>query len=247
MKLSVCIDAVTGGMPSGESIRKVSALGIPAFEFWAWWGKDFDEIKSAMSDTRITLAAMCTKFVSLTDPTCRDAYIEGLKESIEAANKLGCKSLISQVGADTGASREVQHCSLVRGLLASAPYLEESGITLVIEPLNTKINHKGYYLANSKESFEIIDEVNSPNVKLLFDIYHQQITEGDVLRNITENIDKIGHFHAAGNPGRHELDCGELNYHYIFDAIDKTGYDAYMGLEYWPLEEWDVSLKRFVK
>jgi Hydroxypyruvate isomerase len=246
MKLSVCIDAVTGSMKPGESIRKVAALGVPAFEFWAWWGKDLDEINDAIADTGLVPAALCTKFVSLTEPSLRDEYIVGLKETIVAAKKIGCTRIISQVGADTGASRESQHTSLVRGLVASAPYLEESGMTLVIEPLNTKINHKGYYLYSGKESFEIIDEVDSPAVKLLYDIYHQQIMDGDIIRSTTENIDKIAHFHAAGNPGRNELDNGELNYHAIFKAIDKAGYTGYAGLEYWPLEPWEDGIKRFL-
>ncbi len=246
MKISVCIDAVMGGMKPEESIRKLKEIEAEAFEFWAWWGKDLDAMKEAIDETGLVPVAMCTKFVSLTDSSCRKEYIEGLKESIEAAKKIGCTRLISQVGADTGASREVQHTSLVRGLVEAAPYLEESGITLVAEPLNTKINHKGYYLWSAKEAFEIIDEVDSPNVKLLYDIYHQQIMDGDIIRNVTENIDKIAHLHAAGNPGRHELDEGELNYHYIFDAIDKAGYTGYAGLEYSPIQSWEIGVKKYL-
>ena len=126
--------------------------------------------------------------------------------------------------------------SLVEGLREVAPLLEQSGITLVIEPLNERVNHPGYYLVRSDEAFQIIDEVNSNNIKVVFDIYHQQISEGDLIENIRKNIKKIGHFHAAGNPGRHELQKGEIAYAYVFDQIQAMGFTGYVGLEYWPTQ-----------
>lgn len=118
-----------------------------------------------------------------------------------------------------------------------APFLEEAGVTLVVEPLNILVDHPGYYLYSSEEAFQIIDEVGSPNVKVLFDIYHQQIMEGNLISRIQRNINKIGHFHAADNPGRHELYMGEIQYLNVFRAIEETGYRGYIGFEYFPLEE----------
>jgi len=159
-----------------------------------------------------------------------------LEQSIQAAKRLKCKTLISQVGdAIVGTSRADQHAALVDGLREAASMLEAAGITLVIEPLNELIDHQGYYLVRSEEAFQIIDEVDSSNVKVVFDIYHQQISEGQLIANITSHIDKIAHFHAAGNPGRHELTRGELHYPSIFDAISATAYSGFVGLEYWPV------------
>ena len=234
MTISVCIDAV---LPGGDPVQKIHELkkaGISAFEFWSWWDKDLDALKKAMDQTGLTLAAMCTRFISLTNPACRQEYLDGLKESIAAAQKLGCKTLISQLGDDTGAARNLQHESIVEGLHACLPDLERSGITLVIEPLNTLIDHKGYYLWQSSEGFEIIRKINSSYVRLLYDIYHQQIMEGNIVNNITANIDLIGHFHAAGLPGRGPLDESELDYRFIFDKIRKAGYTKYIGFEYFP-------------
>ena len=126
------------------------------------------------------------------------------------------------------------------------PLLEREGITLLVEPLNTLVNHPGYFLASSEEAFDIVKQVGSQYVKVLFDIYHQQITEGHLIANIRENITWIGHFHAAGNPGRHELSNGELNYEQIFKAIDETGFTGYIGLEYFPLEEPSIGLKHLI-
>jgi hydroxypyruvate isomerase len=104
------------------------------------------------------------------------------------------------------------------------------------------VNHKGYYLATSAEGFEVIREVGSPAVKLLFDIYHQQITEGNLIANIRAGIDLIGHFHTADNPGRNELGTGEINYRNVFKAIEETGYQGF-GLEYAPIADPAETLK----
>ena len=117
-------------------------------------------------------------------------------------------------------------------------------MTLVLEPLNP-LDHVGYYLRTSDEGFAIIREVGSPAVRLLFDVYHQQITEGDILSHILPNIGLIAHFHGAGVPGRHEMTSGELDYASIFAAIDGAGYDRHFGLEYFPVGDAAASLVDF--
>jgi hydroxypyruvate isomerase len=196
----------------------------------------------------MTIAACCTRFVSLVDPQLRSEYLAGLSESIAAAERLNCRTLISQAGDfRIGVPREQQHQSLIDGLRAAAPLLEQAGITLVIEPLNELVDHVGYYLVRSDEAFEIVDQVASDHVKVVFDIYHQQISEGHVIDRLTKHIGSISHFHAAGNPGRHELTCGELNYAEIFAAIAATNYDGYVGLEYWPNNAPELGLRQAVE
>ncbi|MFT5465532.1 MAG: hydroxypyruvate isomerase [Verrucomicrobiales bacterium] len=235
---SVCIDAVFEGKSFDDACSAVSRAGIPAIEFWGWWDKDIDELQAAQIEDGLAISACCTKFISLVDPATRDAYLEGLKSSIWAANGMGVKTLISQVGDfRPGVPRADQHQSLVDGLRLAAPLLEAAGVTLVIEPLNELVDHQGYYLVRSDEAFEIIDEVGSSNIKVVFDIYHQQISEGHLIHNIVSNIEKIGHFHAAGNPGRNELQRGEINYQQVFAAIRETDFQGYVGLEYWPLDD----------
>ncbi|MFC1757471.1 hydroxypyruvate isomerase family protein [Planctomycetota bacterium] len=237
LRPSVCIDAVLGELPVGEATRIVKDSGIPAFEFWGWWDKDLDQLLAAKDATGLQISACCTKFISLVDPEKRAEYLAGLEESITAAKRLGCRTLISQVGdLRVGVDRAEQHQALVDGLKAAASLVEAADIALVIEPLNEQVDHPGYYLVKSDEAFQIIDEVGSSHVKVVFDIYHQQISEGQLIHNITSNIDKIGHFHAAGNPGRHELTVGEIHYPQIFDAIRGTTYNGYVGLEYWPIK-----------
>jgi len=246
MKVSICVDAVYIGKDFIESLKEISSIGGKAFEFWTWWDKDLKAIKATKEELGLEVVAFCTKFVSLVDLSKREEYISGLKESIEAANFMGCKTLISQIGNDTGSPREEQRQNIIDGLKACVPFLQEAGVTLVLEPLNIYVDHAGYYLYSSQEGFDIVEAVGSNNVKLLFDLYHQQIMEGNLIRNSTGNIDKIAHFHAAGNPGRHELSIGEVNYQEVFKAIDASVYGGYVGFEYFPIEEPAKGIKAFL-
>lgn len=244
MKFSVCIDALYRGVPSANSIRAVHEAGVSAIEFWSWSDKDIDAIRKVTDELGMTVTALLAKTNHLVDPSQRDAYLSGLKETIEVARTLGCKGILTTTGNDTGQPRLEQYKSVVQGLKAAAPLVEQAGMTLLLEPLNTKVDHAGYFLESSDEAFAIIDDVNHPSVKLLFDIYHQYITEDEVIGTIAGCISSIGHFHAAGYPGRHELHIGEMNYASIFNAIRSTGYEGYVGLEYFPVEDPMAGLKR---
>ena len=237
MEYSVCTNAVFGGISLPDAVRRIAAEGFGAYEFWSWWDQDIKAIADAQRETGLRCAGMCTRMVPLNVPELRGEYLRGLRESIITAKKLECSMLISQVGQEIQElSRQAQHDCIAAGLRECAPILEEAGVTLVIEPLNALVNHKGYYLTHSSEAFEIIREVNSRNVKVLFDVYHQQITEGNLISNLTENIDLVGHIHIAGVPGRHEpLDSNEINYPAIMKALKSSGYSGAIGLEYMPL------------
>jgi hydroxypyruvate isomerase len=123
----------------------------------------------------------------------------------------------------------------LEGALAEAlPMAERADVTLLLEPLNTRVDHPGYYLDSSAEAMEIVRSLNNRHLKVLYDIYHMQIMEGNILATIEANISWIGHFHAAGVPGRGELFGCELDYPSIVAKIDSLGYDGAFGLEYFP-------------
>lgn len=236
MKISVCVDALWGNVDFVQGMQEAKKCGVENVEFWCWWDKDIDAIDRARKELGLQISAFCTKFISLVDRSQHEAYLRGLEETLAVAKKLDCTTIISQVGNDLpDVPRQVQHQNLVDGLKACVPLLEQAGVTLVIEPLNIRCDHAGYYLSSSDEAEQIIDEVGSPYVKILFDLYHQQITEGDIITRSTALLPKIGHMHCAGNPGRHELDIGEINYRAVFDALNKAGYDKYMGFELFPV------------
>lgn len=236
MRYSVCASAVYNGIPLPEAIREIASLDYSAYEFWSWWDQDMDQVAEAQQETGLQPVGLCTRMVPLNMPERRNEYVQGLQDSIRIARRLGCPMLITQVGQMlSDHSRSAQHASIVEGLKVCAPILESEGIMLTVEPLNTLIDHKGYYLDRSDEAFEIIREVNSPNVKVLFDVYHQQVTEGNLIANLTANIDWIGHVHIAGNPGRHEpLTGSEVHYPTIIQTLKDIGYTGAVGLEYFP-------------
>ena len=244
MKYSVCIDAVFQGMDSLEALEKVKAAGFEAFEFWMWPGRDLTALKNKADSLGLTCVAFVGKAAALTDPKECDPWVEGIREAAAAAKQMGVSCLIATTGDDTGAARSFQHRAVVEALKAVVPVLEETKLTLVLEPLNGRVDHVGTYLESSDEGFEILDKVGSENVKLLFDIYHQQITEGDIIRRMKARIKDIGHIHSAGSPGRHELDTGELNYRKIFEVLDEAGYKGHSGIEYFPAADALAGLKR---
>ena len=130
------------------------------------------------------------------------------------------------------------------GLGRVAKVAEENNVTLVLELLNSKVDHPQYQCDRTTWGVAVCQAVNSSHVKLLYDIYHMQIMEGDLIRNIMENIDSIGHFHTAGNPGRQDLDSEqEIYYPAIMRAIAGTVYDGFVGHEYVPKEDTIESLK----
>ncbi len=236
MNFSPCLDIFFKNLPFTKRVEAVSSLGYKYYEFWTWWDKNLDEIVEVSQRLEIQPVAYCTRFISLVDKSCRDQYIDGLGETIEHVNKTRTRVIISQVGDEVlEASRDEQLGSLIDGLKASARLLEGTDIILAVEPLNTRYDHNGYFLSSSTETVEVLKAVNSPNVKMLYDIYHQQIMEGDLINSIRNHIDYIAHFHAADVPGRHELGSGEINFPNILKAIRQTTFRGCVGIELFPL------------
>ncbi len=228
--------------PFHERITRAAEAGADAVEFWDWRGKDLDKIENAAAAANIPIVS-CVAGGTLTDPSAAGDAVETIRESIETAVSLGVPSLIVTTGPDQdGLDRTTQRDSIVDILSRVTPDAEAAGVTLVLEPLNTAVDHPEHYLETSEEGYEIIDTVGSPNIRLLYDIYHQQISEGNIIQNITENVDSIGHFHVADVPGRHEPGTGELDYKNIFEAIEETGYDGYVGCEFSPTGDADEAI-----
>ncbi|MCE5345172.1 MAG: TIM barrel protein [Bacteroidales bacterium] len=262
VKIDLCIDPFFLGMETSEKIRKVKKLGFEAIEFWYWDhefnGKDLipckkniGEISSVCNDLNVMITDLVVNSPdgeiggSLTKPEDMAKYLERLKETIDIAHKLNCKKLITCTGNELkGRSFQQQYDSVVQTLSQASEIACKEGITLVTEALNSKVDHPGYFLTSSEIGFDIVKTVNSPGLKLLYDIYHMQIMGGNQIATIKENISLIGHFHSASVPGRNELYSGEINYTSIINAINDSGYDGYFGLEYWPTEQDEISLSK---
>jgi len=163
------------------------------------------------------------------------SVLPSLKNDITLANAAKVPNVITFSGNRGGMpdAEGLQNCATALNSIKG--YAEEKDVTINLELLNSKVNHKDYMADHTAWGVELMKRVNSPKVKLLYDIYHMQIMEGDLIRTIRENIDFIGHFHTGGNPGRHELDdTQEVNWHAVAQAIADTGYRGFLSHEFVP-------------
>jgi hydroxypyruvate isomerase len=164
-----------------------------------------------------------------------DKIEKQMRENIERAAAAGVPNVITFSGNRRGLSDQEGLENCVIGLDRVKAIAEDKGVTICLELLNSKVNHKDYQADHTAWGAEMCKRVNSPRVKLLYDIYHMQIMEGDIIRTIRENIQYIGHFHTGGNPGRHEIDATqELNYRAIAEAIVALKFTGYFSHEFTP-------------
>jgi len=170
------------------------------------------------------------------DPANHAALLKELEDTIPLAKRAGVKNLITMFGNRVPGIDEAQaRDNCIAGLSKIAPYAAENGITLCVELLNSKVDHHGYQGDSTAFGVAVMNGVASPNVKLLYDIYHMQIMEGDVIRTVRDNLAWIGHFHTGGVPGRHEIDgTQELNYHAVAKAIADAGFQGFIAHEFTP-------------
>jgi len=239
IKQSICYPMFKPPEMSLEELcRAASQIGYAAIELWGR-EDDFEQVVALAKKHNLMVASM-VGHASLGDGLNKrsdhDRIEQELRVSIDIAAKHGIPGLICLSGnRQPGRSEEDAIEAVAEVLRRVAPYAEKRGVNLNLELLNSKVDHPGYQCDHTSWGLAVCERVNSPRVKLLYDIYHMQIMEGDVIRTIQQNIRWIGHFHTAGNPGRRDMDdTQELNYTGICKAIAATGYDLYVGHEFRP-------------
>ncbi len=253
VNISVCLETVFPDLPVEERIARIAETGFQYVEFWhpeaTFDGQQlrFDQPKNPDS-----LREVCHRYgVKINDfalhawdgsiggcpvrSADRQRYLEQVEKMIAFARRIDCTKLITLSGTGDGSQTPAaMRQNLEEALAEAIPLAASAGMTLLLEPLNTLVDHPGYFLNGTAEAAAIVRTLNSPSLKLLYDIYHMQIMEGKILTTIEQHIDMIGHFHSAGVPGRAELFGGELNYPAILQRIESLGYQGCFGLEYFP-------------
>ena len=237
MRISCCIDMMFSHMDFYDRFEAVRNCGIETIEFWKWSNKNLDRIEKLLdkNNMKVSIFNLDSCNIQLSNDLSRgilnegraDELIAAVKESVPVYRRLGASAMIVLIG--DGApfnSDNVLHC-----LKAAAVVAEAENINLVVEPLNST-DRTGYCMPYAKPFFELLREVNSPNIKMLYDIYHQSMTGDFSMEDIKKNIDIIGHFHVADAPGRHEPGTGNIDYVKIIREIEKLPYSGYIGLEY---------------
>ena len=243
MKYSLCIEPVFETLSFYDRIQAAKDLGLDAVEFWDPSVYDTKKIGDVVARAGIPVAACCLNQAwTYRMNFAYDFVRKNVEKSIAFGKDFGCTTFIGLAG-DVECKADSQKVLLIENLKRTAEVCEREGVTIVVEALNSICDHKGYYLDSSYIGFEIVKAVNSPSIKLLFDCYHMQLMEGNLVNNITNNIDFIGHFHSAGVPGRHEHQLGEINYPRVIKAVEAAGYTGHFGLEYWPSYANDQSVR----
>ena len=245
MKFSCCIEMLFTEYPFVERVYQAKKAGFDAVEFWTWEDKDLAALKKALGETGLEVGVFQGNMGGrMVDAGDRAVYIEGVKRSAEAAGRLGAKALFlmsdilredrSVLEADKPLAPEEKLENARAVLEELAPIGRDAGICFLIEPLNTLVDHRGYSLCKSAPAFRLVKELHSPNVKVLYDAYHMQIMEGNIIDAIRAHIEEIGYFHMADVPGRCEPGTGEMNYRNILKALESAGYKGTVGFEFSP-------------
>jgi hydroxypyruvate isomerase len=248
IKQSVCFPMMQPlPVPLSEFIPQVAKMGYAAVEIWEP-DEHFSELYDLTQQHGLRIASMSGHHslpVGLNDASQHERIFAELHHSIDLAVKYGVPGVICFSGnRREGQSEEDAMETCAAGFRMIAPYAEEKGVNLNMELLNSKVDHPGYQCDHSSWGLSVVTRVNSPRVKLLYDIYHMQIMEGNLIQTIRENIQWIGHFHTAGVPGRFEIDdTQEINYRGVCKGIAATGYDLYIGHEYRPTRELFETLR----
>jgi hydroxypyruvate isomerase len=245
-KYSACIEWLfeKEGPVFADRIRAAKSAGLDGIEFWRWSNKDVDAIKAALAETGLPLAGiLCEPIARITDPDTHAAFLEGVRASMTAAVELGAPILIAQSGDDRpGVSRQVQHAALVKVLKDAADVLTGSGVVLALEPLNDRVDHLGYYLTSTVEGLDIVDEVDRPEIKLLYDIYHSAMMGEHIEDVLDGRLNRIVHVHLADTQGRGEPGSGNMDWQARLDWLADHGYTGFVGLEYRPTGSTEESL-----
>lgn len=253
MKYDICLEMVYTDLPYDKRIEEISRAGFDCVEFWfhdntfdgttcsSDQPKDAQTLKQVCEQCGVTINNMVVNSPDggiggmLVDSKDLNKYLDRLHEVIAFSKAAGISKAITCTGnVVDGLSRSEMRANLEKAYSQAAAVAERENYMLFVEVLNSYVDHAGYYLDNWNEGVEIVKAINSPNLKLLYDVYHMQIMHGNVISTIERDIEHIGHFHSAGVPGRHELNNGELDYKQIISAIKATGYNGAFGLEFMP-------------
>jgi hydroxypyruvate isomerase len=241
-----------------QKMEAAAKAGLDSVEFvgehYEWSDADIARVKNLARSLKLGIDTLSSvprwgqQKINMVEPAGREVFLKEVEKNLVFAQKLEIPmALLMSGNAVPSLSFEQQFAAVVDCAKRAGDLAAKAGITLIFEPLNTKVNHKGYFLSNCVDGLRLMKEVNHPNVRLLFDLYHEQVERGDVIRTALAAMPYVKVFHVADNPGRHEPGTGEMNYANIYKAIAKAGYTEYITMEYLPVEEQVSSLQKALK
>ena len=259
-KLSVRVEPLFPKATLQEQIRRVAEAGYQGFEFGDWRAADPKQIVALKNTLRLECVCIVGNRgvnpvgMGLCNPAERAGFLAELKASTDAAVRFETKKVVILTGFKVpGMTMEAQRASVVEGLKRGHDIVSRRDVIMIVEPINTLApieplnptgdNHHRYFLDRAAEAFRIRKEVDSPFVKVLYDMYHVQIMEGNLIETIRSHVSDIAHFHVGDVPGRHEPGTGEIHFGNVFRAIRETGYGGFVGMEYVPSKNAMLTLR----
>src|SRR5256712_774935 len=245
--LSVMLWTVYKDLPFEQRLEKVAEAGYQAVElvkeFENWTDADFRRANSKKRSLGITFDATAGVWTGIADPRARDKFVADLKNFLPIAEKLECSAIIVLSGNRVeGLSHDAHHEACIEALKRGADLAAKQKAALLLENIDQEENPK-YYLTSVAEGFEIVRKVDNPNVKFLYDFYHEQISEGNLIEKLEKNIGDVGLIHIADVPGRHEPGTGEINYANIYRKLVELKYSHYVAMEFIPTADTVASLR----
>lgn len=245
--LCPCLDAVFPEEPPAPALQRLAALGFRRFEFWDWRTRDLAALGEAAAAAGLSAVAFSgnTFAEPLVDRAARGRALAHLRRSLEVAGALDVRLLVVHVGyALPGRSRGEQWAAAVEGLRAAGDLAAAVGVTLALEPLNSRVDHPAYFLDRLPDAVRMLGEVDHPAVRLLLDIYHMQVMHDDLLERLPAALTLTAHVHVADVPGRGEPGSGEIPWPQVLRGLRGGGYGGGIGLECWPTTDPDGALRR---
>jgi len=245
--LSVMLWTIYRDLPFEQRLEKVSQAGYGAVElvgeFKDWTDTNFQSANRKKRELGITFDATAGLHRSLSDPAERDAFLEEVRAMLSIMDKLECNKLIVLSGNKVPSlSHDDQRASCVEGLKHAADIASKKNVELLLENIDPEENPK-YFLTSVAEGFDIVREIASPHVKFLYDFFHEQISEGNLIKKLEKNIDLVGLVHVADVPGRHEPGTGEIHYPNIYRKLAQLKYTRYCAMEFLPTGDPVTSLR----
>jgi hydroxypyruvate isomerase len=246
LTLTPCLDAMLWNTGQAAALEHLARWDLRTFEFWDWRTRDVGQLADLCGRLELTPVAFSgnTFEEPLVDPAGHRKALDHLAESISVASRLNVRTLVVHVGyAQRTLSRELQWMAAVRGLREAGDLAAEAGLTLVAEPLNSLVDHPGYFLDSLPQACALLREVDHSSVRLLLDVYHMAVMHHDLLDRLADALPLVAHVHVADVPGRGEPGSGSLAWRQIVPAL-RRGYRGPIGLEWWPMLPLDDALER---
>lgn len=238
MSLSPCIEWMFAEQypDMGDRIRAAARAGYPAGEFHLWRDKNLDSVASALAETGARLTGICVDpRRSLVDPAQHGEFLDAVRESLEAAKKIGSPPMIVASGFTREGVSEEAHFAAAAGALKQAAALAEAAdVMLVLEPLNDRVEHPGMWLVSTKKGLDLVEAVGSTHLRLLFDVYHSAVMGEDMAAVLKDRIHLVHHVQVADVPGRNEPGTGSIDWAKTMQTLRDLGYAGDIGLEYRP-------------